>query len=65
MYVAEYNPRQKQIHIEKKEEKIEKVLRAFKLDEWKNESEWMVFFEGSYKECGDASKQLTDNLCPN
>jgi hypothetical protein len=62
MYVAEYNPKQKCFHIETKNSKGKKVLEAILGDDWKNESEWIVFFEGSQKECGKKCEELQNIL---
>lgn len=58
MYVAEYNPKQNQFHIEKKSKKYERVLKAIARDSWKNEAEWMPFFEGTIEECSKACDKL-------
>ena len=62
IYVAEYNPIQKEFHVEWKSEKRRKVLEAIIRKDWESESQWMTFFEGTVEECHNACNFLRNKL---
>jgi hypothetical protein len=61
IWVAEYNPKQKQFHIEMASRNFMRNLRKIR-NSGKNRQDWSIIFIGTYDDCSEACNILENNL---